>query len=231
MLGLLDSYIEQGSSITVAGSLPVREASGFMPPAESMENSTLRYMKIDMTSHEEMKTLEPMGYDSILVLSGQGAVRDDEEADSRCIVALLILRRIREESGVEDGPTIVSEIRNPRNRKLASAARIDDFVVSNEVTSMIMAQLSVQPALWDVYFEIFDPRGCEIQLRQFSLYCEPGGTVTFEELMRKGLQRREVVLGYLAREPGTDDKVDLNLHREETITPGPLYMVIILSER
>ncbi len=136
-----------------------------------------------------------------------------------------------EESGSEEGPIIVSEIRNTRNRKLASAARIDDFVVSNEVTSMIMAQLSVQPGLWDVYFEIFDPGGCEIQMRRFSLYCEPGDTVIFEELMRKGMQRKEIVLGYLAREPGMNDRVKLNLHKGETITPGPHDMVIIMAER
>jgi hypothetical protein len=231
MLGLLDSYVEPGSSITVAGSLPVRESAGFLPPAGAMENCTVHYMKIDMTSYEEMKTLEPMGYDSIMVLSGQGAVRDDEEADSRCIIALLILRRICEESGSGKGPIIVSEIRNPRNRKLASAARIDDFVVSNEVTSMIMAQLSVQPGLWDVYIEIFDPLGCEIQMKQFLHYCEPGCTVTFEELMRNGLQRKEIVLGYLTREPGMDDLIELNPHRGETIMPGPDDMVITLAER
>jgi Trk K+ transport system NAD-binding subunit len=231
MLGLMDSYVQEGSEITVAGSLPVREGSGFLPQPHELQNSTVQYLRVDMTSHEEMKSLNPMDYDSILVLSGQGRNRDDEEADSRCIIALLILRRIREEVAVEESPIIVSEIRNPRNRKLASAARIDDFVVSNEVTSMIMAQLSVQPNLWDVYFEIFDPSGCEIQMRQFESYCSDGESVVFRDLMKKGLCRKEIVIGYLQREHDGEDRVELNPPKDRVVTPGPEDMVVIIAER
>jgi hypothetical protein len=231
MLGLLDSYVCPDSEITVAGSLPVRESADFLPKPDTMENTSIRYTRVDMTSHEELKRLRPLEYDSILVLSGQGRMRDDEEADSRCIVALLILRRIIEESGSEDRPIIVSEIRNPRNRILASAARIDDFVVSNEVTSMIMAQLTVQPALWDVYFELFDPMGCEIQMRPFSLYCGEGDSITFGRLMRMGQTKRENVLGYLVRHRDTDNEVRLNPRKDEVVSPGPDDMVILLAER
>jgi hypothetical protein len=231
MLGLLDSYVAGGSSITVAGSIPERQAREFLPPPGDMMNCTLGYARVDMTSYDEMKAIRPLEYDSILVLAGRVAEKDDEEADSRCMVALLILRRLREETGCDDGPIIISEIRNPRNRKLASAARIDDFVVSNEVTSMIMAQLIVQPDLWDVYYELFDPRGCEIQMRPFGIYCPAGGSIAFGDLMRAGRRRGETVLGYLVREQDTDDRVELNPEREILISPGSDDMVIILAER
>jgi len=91
--------------------------------------------------------------------------------------------------------TVVSEIRNPRNRRLANTAEIDDFVVCNEVTSMVMAQLAEEPRLWGVYREIFDPRGCEIYLRRASWICPGQDTATFRELVRCGLGRREIVMG------------------------------------
>ena len=76
-----------------------------------------------------------------------------------------------------------------------------------------------------------DPAGCEIQMRPFDLYCRPGNTITFGEMMRKGQQRREIVLGYLRREPDAEDKVELNPERDETVSPGTYDMVIILAER
>jgi Trk K+ transport system NAD-binding subunit len=231
MLGLLDSYVEPGSSVTVAGSLAAAEAQEFLPAAESLSNITVHYRRVDRTRYQQIKALEPEGFGSILVLSGQGAVRDDEEADSRCIVTLLILRKILEEVALEREPIIVSEIKNPRNRKLASAAKIDDFIVSNEVTSMVMAQLSVEPALWEVYSEIFDPRGCEVQMREFELYCPAGESIAFCELMKMGLRRRETVLGYLVRGQDRDDRVVLNPPRDEVITPGPRDMVVVVAER
>jgi hypothetical protein len=94
-----------------------------------------------------------------------------------------------------------------------------------------MAQLSVQPNLWDVYSEIFDPRGCEIQMREFDLYCPVGESIAYCELMKKGLRRKEIVLGYLAREQGEDDRVELNPARDEVIAPGPHDMVVVVAER
>jgi len=231
MLRLLDSYVAPGSGLTVAGSLSRDEAELFLPAAADLANLTVDYRRVDRMSFEEVKALDPMGFDSILVLSGRGAAQDDEEADSRCIVSLLILRKILGEAAADNEPIIVSEINNPRNRKLASAARIDDFIVSNEVTSMILAQLSVQPTLWDVYSEIFDPRGCEIQMRPLGLYCPPGESIAFCEVMQQGLSRREIVMGYLARAEGEADRVELNPEPGRVITPGPNDMAVVVAER
>ena len=68
-------------------------------------------------------------------------------------------------------------------------------------------------------------------MRQFSLYCRSGESVSFRELMKKGLSRREIVLGYLVREQGESDLIELNPARDSVITPGPQDMVVIISER
>lgn len=225
MMRLLDQYSMDGAEIVVAGSLPPEEGEGLLADLE-VSTSTVSYRSVDRTDPDCMESLHPGEFDSIMVVSGRNRHMTDEEADSECIVALLILRDIADRLGGAWNSTVVSEIRNPRNRRLASAAGIDDFVVSNEVCSMIMAQLVMQPDLRPLYEEIFDPSGCEIQLRCPELY----GRVTFDELVRRGLSRREVVLGWLTG-TGTDAEVTLNPSRQVLMPEDGTLRVVVLSER
>jgi hypothetical protein len=49
--------------------------------------------------------------------------------------------------------------------------------------------------------------------------------------MKRGLNRKEIVLGYMTRGLGEDDRVVLNPARDALVTPGPLDMVVVVSER
>ncbi len=230
MLDLLERYSEKGAEVTVAGSLP--EVVGLRLLSEmEFTNCRVSYINRDRTDPDMVKALHLENFDTIMVISGKGAVMSDEEVDSECIVTLLIIKHLREEF-IEDrgfeawNTTVVSEIRNPRNRKLASAAGIDDFVVSNEVCSMVMAQLVIQPGLSKVYAEIFDPSGCEIQLRN-ALNYEPG---KFCEIVEQGFARNEIVLGWLT---GTRSNVEVLLNpKKDAIVPvGVDTKMVVIAER
>ncbi|OPL19236.1 MAG: hypothetical protein AVO35_11705 [Candidatus Aegiribacteria sp. MLS_C] len=225
MMRLLDRYSMEGAEIVVAGSLPAEEGEELLAGVE-ITTSTVSYRKVDRTDPECMEALHPEEFDSIMVVSGRNRHMTDEEADSECIVSLLILRDMADRLGDAWKSTVVSEIRNPRNRRLASAAGIDDFVISNEVCSMIMAQLVIQPDLSPLYEEIFDPTGCEIQLRCPELY----GCATFDDLVLKGISRREVVLGWLTG-TGTDARATLNPSRHEPLPEDGTLRVVVISER
>lgn len=225
MLRLLDQYSMEGAGIVVAGSIPQAEGEALLSGCTA-GSSSMTYIRTDRTDPGAMEELHPEEFDSIMVISGKSPGMTDEEADSDCIVALLILRDIRNRLGEAWGATVVSEIRNPRNRRLASAAGIDDFVISNEVCSMIMAQLARQPELGPLYDEIFDPRGCEIQLRCSELY----DCGNFAGLIARGLARREVVLGWL-QGTGSDAVVSLNPPREAVLPRGEDIKMVVIAER
>ena len=224
MLGLLDSYALQGAEIHVAGSLPQDEGERLLSDFQP-ENCTISYSLCDRTDPDGVENLKPREYDSIMVLSGKAESASDEDADSECIVTLLILRDIRNREP-DWTSTVVSEIRNPRNRRLATAAGIDDFVVSNEVCSMIMAQLVIEPGLGELFGEIFDPSGCEIQLRCPSVY----SSRVFRDLVGEGLERREVVLGWL-NGTGAEASTCLNPGRGKVLPDSPDTRVIVIAER
>lgn len=230
MLNLIERYSEKGAEITVAGSLPQKEGMKLLSEMK-FSNCQVDYINNVRTDPDMVKALHPEKYDTIMVISGKGSVMSDEEVDSECLVTLLIIKHLREKITESHGSeawntTIVSEIRNPRNRKLASAAGIDDFVVSNEVCSMVMAQLVIQPGLSRVYAEIFDPSGCEIQLRN-ALNYEPG---KFCEIVEQGFIRNEIVLGWLT---GTrsDVMVSLNPKRDAIVPIQPETKIVVIAER
>lgn len=225
MLKLLDRYSPGGAEIVVAGSLS--EAEGIRVTKDiECSNCSVKYIRLDRTDPESVRVIKPETFDSVMVVSGKEPGDSDEKADSECIVTLLILKRIRKSFKGKWNGTVVAEIRNPRNRKLASAAEIDDFVISNEVCSMIMAQLVKQKRLAQVFEEIFDPSGCELQLRRASQY-QRG---SFLELEAQGRERREIVLGWLIG-TGSDSEVTLNPPREMVMPENKDCRIIAIAER
>jgi len=224
MLGLLDAYSIDGAGILIAGSLSQEEGESLLSEIKTV-NCNVEYVQTERTDPERLEELHPESYDSIMVISGKRAGMSDEEADSECIITLLILRNIADRLGDSWNATVVSEIRNPRNRHLASAAGIDDFVVSNEVCSMIMAQLVLEPGLGRVYEEIFDPSGCEIQLRSPSIY----SSRSFAQLSAEGLERGEIVLGWLTG-TGCEAEVCLNPEKLDKI-PDDSAKIVVIAER
>ncbi|PIE52186.1 hypothetical protein CSA37_08035 [Candidatus Fermentibacteria bacterium] len=225
MLGLLNDYSEEGAEITVAGSLPAAEGQKCVNE-ELLTNCNVTYLSMDRTVPEEVKSLNPEKFNSIMVLSGKQIGDTDEKADFECIVTLLIIKRIREDAGNNWNGTVVAEIRNPRNRKLATAAEIDDFVISNEVCSMIMAQLVRQKDLGPVYKEIFTPAGSEIYLRCGSQYTRG----SFYDLEIQGRRRGEIVLGWLTGR-GNKAKVTLNPSRNKIMPESKNIKIIAIAER
>jgi len=225
MLKLLDKYSDPGSEIVVAGSIPQLDGNRLLDQVQ-YKHCGKKYIEMQRTDPEAVERLHPEEYHSIMVISGKSPEMSDEEADSECIITLLIIRDISTRLAEGWTTTVVSEIRNPKNRRLATAAGIDDFVISNEVCSMIMAQLVIQPYLKLVYDEIFDPSGCEIQLRDASRY----NAKDFSGLAAVGLARGEVVLGWLTG-TGIDSKARLNPASDELLPDHPDTRIVVIAER
>ena len=78
-------------------------------------------------------------------------------------MTLLHLRDIADRKGVD--LSIVSEMLDVRNRHLAEVTRADDFIVSDRIVSLMLAQISENKALNAVFADLFDPEGSEIYLK------------------------------------------------------------------
>jgi ion channel POLLUX/CASTOR len=96
-------------------------------------------------------------------------VLGDDEADARTLLTLLAFNQVRQQADI--GPVrIVAEMLDQRNAHLAEATGVDDFVVSDELTSLMLAQLSERAELHLVFEDLFDREGCSIELRSAPTY-------------------------------------------------------------
>jgi ion channel POLLUX/CASTOR len=92
-----------------------------------------------------------------------------EEADARTLLTLLAFARVREQEAV--GPVrMVAELLDQRHAPLAQATGADDFIVSDELTSLMLAQLAERHDLSRVFDDLFDSDGCTIELKSAKVY-------------------------------------------------------------
>jgi ion channel POLLUX/CASTOR len=146
-----------------------------------------------------------------------------QAADARTLVTLLHVRDILGRLGAE--LPVISEMLDDRNRELAQVAHVDDVVVSGEIISLVVAQLSEEPRLEAVFAELLGDTGSEIYLRPAPSYVVPGTEVTWATVVAGARARGETPLGFRT---GTD--VVVNPDKSRTLRLGPDDRVVVLAE-
>ena len=162
-------------------------------------------------------------FDQAIVLGYRGAL-SAAEADSRTLLTLLTLRKMFKANGAAP-MRIVAEVLDRANVAIAVSAGVDDFIVSDELSSLMIAQLSEHAELLTVFNELFDSTGCDIVLRPADHYVDDRA-VSIAELRAAGIAKRETVLGY--RVAATSEIV-VNPSRSSVIQFGPDDEVLVLT--
>ena len=121
-----------------------------------------------------------------------------------------------------------------RNRELAEATQVDDFIVSEHLVSLMMAQLSENAELFDVFTDIFDPEGAEIYLKPVDDYVTTGQPVNFYTVTEAARRRGETVLGYRIESESNDSTKAYGVHtnpkKSQKVTFAPKDKVIVIAE-
>jgi voltage-gated potassium channel Kch len=226
----LSRYVAPGSVLTIAADAPdLQDDVGAL--TISGGNLMVEYGVVDITSRTALEGLNVASYDHVLVL-GYSDHLDAQTTDTRTLVTLLHLRRIAEAAGRHIN--VVSEMIDVRNRALAEVARADDFVVSNRLVSLMLAQSSENEHIGAIFAELLDESGSEIYLRPAEAYLELGCPMTFYTVTEACRQRGEVALGYIRPRPGTGDPrnlggVVINPRKSETLTYEPGDRLVVLA--
>jgi 5-methylthioribose kinase len=158
---------------------------------------------IDTSHAASLEALEPLTYDSIMVL-GYSDHMEAQSADTRTLITLLHLRKLSERLG--EHISVVSEMIDIRNRELAEVTRADDFVVSNRLVSLMLAQASENEYLSAIFDDLLDEDGSEIYMRPIGDYVDLDLPVSFYTIAEAARRRGETAIGYRRRR--TDDADD-----------------------
>jgi len=229
IVGELDSYVPKGSQLMILAD-DDEIAQELKEDNIRLVNQKLVVRKGDTSDRHLLDGLKVDSFNHVIVLANSDL--DAQEADARTLVTLLHLRDIAEKN--ETRFSVVSEMLDLRNRLLAEAARVDDFIVSEHLVSLMMSQLSEDSELHAVFTDIFDPEGSEIYLKHVSDYVETGKPVNFYTVLESARQRNEIAIGYrIMCEAGNAGKsygIRTNPKKSETVVFSPEDKIIVLAE-
>ncbi len=188
----LDDYVAAGSELLV-----IANSDHYQDEVEEVtkhiKNQTIEFRKGDTTDRELLDAINVSRFHNVVILC-YSDVLDVQAADSLTLITLLHLRDIAEKTGVS--VNVVSEMLDIRNRELATVTKVDDFIVSDKITSLMLAQLSENKELKAVFDDLFDEEGNEIYLKPITNYVRTDRPVNFYTVVESALQKREVAIGY-----------------------------------
>ena len=225
----LDNYVPGESSLTIVAAGDNLETR-ISKLAKELKNQKVNFIEGDITERKLLDSLDLAKFDHLVLL----CYSDDlelQKADAKTMMTLLHLRDIEEKLQVDF--KIVSEMLDIRNRNLAEVSQADDFIVSDKLISLMLAQVSENKALNSVFEDIFDPEGSEIYLKPASKYVRAMEPVNFYTLLESARRKGETAIGYrLAADSKKADRaygVHLNPDKSVEVLFSAEDKVIVLA--
>ncbi len=185
---------------------------------------------------EYLDALDLERFNAVVVLGEHGPGASIEDADTRVIMTLLLLRHARRTfpptiNDAHAHQQVVYEILDPANKQLALTSEYaEDVIISNNIISNLIAQICRDPLISDIIEDLLDREGAEIYLKPVSRY----GTsvnMTFESILNASLVRNEIAIGIAyPRENASGRCIIINPPRETRAPNTPNTYVIVLAE-
>jgi voltage-gated potassium channel Kch len=226
----LDRYVPSGSDVLVVAKDPQAEGA-LSDLSDRMQNQKVIFQAGETTDRRTLDSLNIPSFDHIILLCYSDLL-SPQQADSQTLVTLLHLRDMAEKAGKDF--SIVSEMLDIRNRNLAEVTQADDFIVSDKLISLMLAQVSENKYLNAVFEDVFDPEGSEIYLKSAANYVIPGVSVSFYTVIEAAARKGEVAIGYkqqqYAKNPEKAYGVVVNPDKSEQITFSEHDMIVVIAE-
>jgi voltage-gated potassium channel Kch len=225
----LDKYVAPGSEALIVSDCP--EGEGLAAAAgKRLQHLKVTHQTGDITERTVLEALNIQNYDHVIILSA-GSAGGVQKADALTLVTLLHLRSIADRYGHKF--SIVTEMMDGHNRRLAEVTRADDFIVSDMLTGLMLAQVSENKHLMDVFTDLFDADGASIYLKPATHYVMADQPVNFYTIVESAIHCGETAIGYrLAAQANDSAKsygVVLNPHKTAKITFAEGDRVIVLQ--
>ena len=226
----LDNYVPKGSLLAVAcdreDAQAIWEKLGRTP-----KNLTVEFYYDDITDRKVLDELMAGNFHHVVLLSDK-YTDDIQKADANTLITLLHLRDISEKTGHVFNT--VSEMLDNRNRQLAEVAKVNDFIISEKIISLMLAQISENKYLNPVFQDLFDADGAEIYMKSVQNYLKPGTLVNYYTVVEAARRKGEIVIGYKIKAQQNDTTKGCGIYtnpaKSKTITFEPDDMLIVLAQ-
>jgi voltage-gated potassium channel Kch len=223
MLLELERYLSEGSTITILAS-----SASCHPNLEHRVGSSIDVAVIDGDVRGGDGRLDELvdASDHIIVLGDRAL--DPRDADARVLLTTLRIRnRI-----IGRATTLVTELVDERSVTLGRQAGVAEFVVSDKLTSLLMAQLAETPALLAVFDHLLDPDSADFITRPSGELAAPGVGISFAAIVDRARHLDEIAIGYrianLATSKDHNFGVVINPAGSTTVVFEPEDRVVLL---
>ncbi|XP_068660801.1 ion channel DMI1-like [Aristolochia californica] len=226
MIMVLEAFLASGSELWMFSEVPEIEREKKLTDGgldlSGLENIRLVHREGNAVIRRHLESLPLEAFDSILILADESLEDSVVQSDSRSLATLLLIRDIqskrlpcgeanttplrlvgfshsswiREMQQASNKSIIISEILDSRTRNLVSVSRISDYVLSNELVSMALAMVAEDKQINRVLEELFAEEGNEMCIRSAEFYLYDQEELSFYDIMVRGRQRQEIVIGY-----------------------------------
>jgi ion channel POLLUX/CASTOR len=191
----LEKWAEPGAQVRVLidGSL-ITEHEVAVPGIEKLQMSvTTTY---NTAQHKVAELCLAEQYERVVVLCYRGML-SAEEADARALMTLLQLRQFRQDNPeVAERMSVLTEVLDIRDVHLARVAGAEDFIVSERITALMLAQLAEIPDREKVFADLFETWGSELSMRPVSYYADPKPGTTYGSYVAAAHKVGHLAIGY-----------------------------------
>ena len=217
-----DNYIAPGSVMTIA--LPPEQAEYKHEFSDiGFKNIKLRIEECDIYDRNVLEDfLAPEMH--VLVMADEEEGLDDETAEERDSKILMILLQLRYLSETKDlRLNVTSEMLRVEDQEIAQYANVNDFIVSKNLTSLIVTQICQARELKQIFEELLRSEGSEVYVRPAKHYIVPGRKTDIYTACEAAARQREVLIGYRLMNPETGEM--------EMITNPPKSQEVLFGEK
>jgi len=137
-------------------------------------------------------------FDHVMILCERSEF-DLDEADARVLLTLMHVRALAPESS----SNVIAELADPNDVELGRQGDSSEFIVSMQLISLLLAQLSESPHLADVFADLFDGSGAAVAMHPVERYV-PLGESDFESVVAAARNWGVVAIGYRSMRSGIE---------------------------
>ena len=120
-------------------------------------------------------------------------------------------------------------MRSADNQRLASQARVDDFVIGSNFASLMMAQISENPNILPLINELLDESGSELYMKPAADYVAIGVPVDSYILTESAARKGEIYLGFRHIDETTNNVV-VNPQKDMSIIFSENDQIVVIAD-
>ncbi|MGJ8659662.1 MAG: CASTOR/POLLUX-related putative ion channel [Cellulophaga fucicola] len=226
-------YLLDGSDFDILFDAPTEELTNAIDEiAGTYPDFNINLHDSNPLDLDNLEKINPESYDTIVILSQSMEEQSADKIYSDTLIILLLLRKVVKDA---NGLHIITQVLNSENQEIITQTNVDDFIISNKLITMILAQLSEEALMKTFYDDIFSEDGSEIYVKPATLYFDTfPQKITFADAIFCAQQRDEICLGIrkgdLSKSLKNNFGITLNLSKDTEIELLENDFLIVLSE-